>query len=97
MLISAQTSSVFASRIATSKPVWDKRLRLFRYDRFAAGRIRGTEDESKYEVDEDKGLIKVNWVAFDKAEVVEREWSQGFPIISGSGVLIGVTPLLVRV
>jgi hypothetical protein len=78
----SEPSSVFASRIATSKPVWDKRLRLFRYDRFAAGRIRGTDDESKYEVDEDKGLIKVNWVGFDKAEVVEREWCRGdFPDI----------------
>jgi hypothetical protein len=65
--------SVFASRIATSKPVWDKRMRLYRYDRFAAGQIKGAEDPDQYEIDESKGLIKILWPPFTKAETIERE------------------------
>jgi hypothetical protein len=70
--------SVFASRIATSKPVWDKRMRLYRYDRFAAGQIKGAEDPEQYEIDENKGLMKINWPPFNKAEVIERELAVRF-------------------
>ena len=48
-------------------------MRMYRYDRYAAGQIKGAEDPEQYEVDEGKGLIKINWPPFAKAERIERE------------------------
>lgn len=48
---------------------------MFRYDRFAAGQIKGAEDPEQYEVDEKKGLIKIDWPPFNKADKLERELS----------------------
>ncbi|KAI5451954.1 hypothetical protein NCC49_001254 [Naganishia albida] len=51
--------SVFATRLSTSKPVFDQHIRQFRYDRYAAKLDNGSMDA--YEVDAERGLMKIEW------------------------------------
>ncbi|KAJ9125565.1 hypothetical protein QFC22_000527 [Naganishia vaughanmartiniae] len=51
--------SVFATRLATSSPVFDKMIRQFRYDRFASKLENGSTDA--YDVDPERGLVKIPW------------------------------------
>ncbi|KAJ9128334.1 hypothetical protein QFC24_000627 [Naganishia onofrii] len=51
--------SVFATRLATSSPVFDKMIRQFRYDRFASKLDNGSIDA--YDVDPVRGLMKIPW------------------------------------
>lgn len=52
---------VFASRIGTSAPVWNKKKHLFEHNRFAAGKLIGTDDPEKYELDASTGKMRIPW------------------------------------
>lgn len=59
--------SVFATRLATSKPIFDQHIRQFRYDRFAAKLDNGSMEA--YEVDAVRGLMKVPWPELRKKDL----------------------------
>lgn len=65
----AGAETVFATRIATSKPRFDRETNRFVWDRFAA-KVSG---ETTVPVDKERGLVHIPWPAKDEPAAENRE------------------------
>lgn len=66
------TCSVFASRLATSTPYFNKGMRRLEWDRYAA-KLTGPSDHAP---DPERGLVRIPWPAPPLAKAPEREFAK---------------------